>query len=354
MQHYFQSLNYSMANEDTTLEYELVRILKSKKVLTVGGSGSRALPFLALPIEELTIVDVSADQLIFIELKLETIKQLEHSEAIQFWTSENLETRSQIFAKLKLSSKLQDFYKFHNDQNPKNPPLYWGKWEKTFKTFSKLTKVFFSQKLKEALFFSDKPYKFFEEHIKGFKWDTLIRVIGNKAMFNSVLYKGSFIQKNSKLSYFEYYSEAFERLFKLDIKRSHFLQLCLCGKVVRQEALPIEFDPILFERIKNSSLVPRYENGSIFDRPEGSEYDFVSLSDVPSYLSGEIEKNYLQMIRKNVSHQGVVVNRFYLRVTEYTNESGYEDVTSEHSGIIAQELVQMYQVQVLKKIISGS
>lgn len=353
MQHYFQSLNYSMANEDTTLEYELVRSLRSKKVLTVGGSGSRALPFLALPIDELTIVDVSPDQLILIELKLETIKQLEHKEAVQFWTSEDGKLRSQIFSKLNLSSKLQEFYQFHLSLNPKNPPLYWGKWEKTFKTFSKITGFFFSQKLKEALFFSDKPYKFFEEHIKGFKWDTMLRLIGNKAMFNSILYKGSFIQKNSKLTYFEYYSEAFERLFRLDIKRSHFLQLCLCGKVVREEALPIEFDPILFERIKHSKVIPRYENGSIFERPESTEYDFVSLSDVPSYLSGEIEKNYLQMTRKNMANQGVVVNRFYLRVTENTDQTGFEEITSQHSGIISQELVQMYQVQILKRITSG-
>lgn len=349
MQHYFQSLNYSMANEDTTLEYELARILKSKKVLAVGGSGSRSLPFLALPIEELTIVDVSADQLLFIELKLQTIKQLDHQEAISFWTSEDQALRATIFSSLSLDSKLQEFYQFHLKNNPKLPPLYWGKWEKTFRTFSKITSLFFSQKLKEGLFFSERPYDFYKDHIKGFKWDTLIRMIGNKAMFNSILYKGNFIKKNSALSYFEYYSQAFERLFNLDIKRSHFLQLCLCGKVVRNEALPIEFDPAIFARIKSSTVKPNYQNGSIFERPESTQYDFVSLSDVPSYLLGEIEKNYLQMISKNTAHQGVVVNRFYLRVTEKTNESGFVDITSEHTGLTSQELVQMYQVQILKK-----
>jgi S-adenosylmethionine-diacylglycerol 3-amino-3-carboxypropyl transferase len=354
MQTYFQSLNYSMANEDTTLEYELARKQSAKNILTVGGSGSRALPFLALPIESLTIVDVSPDQLLLIELKLQTIKQLEHKDAITFWTSEDAATREAIFQKLKLDQKFRDFYHFHVKQNPKLAPLYWGKWEKTFRTFSKLVSLFFSKGVREAAFKTDKPAAFFKDHIRGFKWDTIIKIVGNKAMFNSILYKGSFIQKNSALSYFEYYSQAFERLFALDIRRSHFLQLCLCGKVVREEGLPIEFDPILFARIKASNIAPIYQQGSVFERPEATLYDFVSLSDVPSYLSGEIEKNYLQMIKKNVADSGVVVNRFYLRTTEQTNESGYKDITQEHSGIISQELVQMYQVQLLQKTGHGS
>lgn len=349
MQVYFQSLNYSMANEDTNLEFELARKMNAKSILTVGGSGARALPFLALPLEKLTIVDISPDQLLFVELKLQTIKQLEHKDAITFWTSEEASARDAVFQKLKLEQKFQDFYHYHAKKNPKLAPLYWGKWEKTFRTFSKLVGLFFPKNTREAAFKTDKPFEFFRDHIQGFKWDTLLKIIGNKAMFNSILYKGSFIQKNSELSYFEYYSQAFERLFALDVKRSHFLQLCFCGKVVRDEGLPIEFDPYIFEKIKASQVTPHYSQGSVFERPEATQYDFVSLSDVPSYLSGEMEKNYLQMIKKNVANSGVVVNRFYLRTTENTNESGYKNITQDHSGLISQELVQMYLVQLLQK-----
>jgi hypothetical protein len=47
-----------MANDDTTLEYKLAQKIEAKNILTVGGSGSRCLPFLALPINQLKIVDV--------------------------------------------------------------------------------------------------------------------------------------------------------------------------------------------------------------------------------------------------------------------------------------------------------
>ncbi len=346
---YFQNLNYSMANEDTYMEYRLVQKLDAKKILTVGGSGSRALPFLAVNPEELRIVDVSPDQLLLIELKLETIKQLTRSNAISFWTSVNDQETEAIFNQLKLDDKFKPFFLFHLKNNPGIPPLYWGKWEKTFIAFSKLTRLLFGQEVREGVFLAPNPYKFYEENIKGLRWSMLLKIVGNKAMFNSLLYKGSFIKKNSALSYFDYYHGAFDRLFKLEIKKSHFLQLCLCGKVIHEEGLPIEFSEELFNKIKNSPTRPVYQQGSIFERSEDSKYDFISLSDVPSYLSGDIERNYIQLLAKNVASGGMIVNRFYLRETENTDLNGFEDVSKQYQDIISEELVQMYQVQLLRK-----
>ena len=338
-----------MANEDTTVEYELAKSLNAKNILTVGGSGSRALPFLALPLEYLTIVDVSADQLLLIELKLQTIKQLSHADALSFWTDDSLEVRQAIFKKLNLTDKLQDFFRFHTENDPLSPPLYWGKWEKTFQTFARITKVMFSQKVRDKLFLTQRPFEHYQNNIKGLKWNMLLKIVGNKAMFNSLLYKGSFIQKNSPLSYFDYYFQAFDRLFNLDVKKSHFLQLCFCGKVLFPEALPIEFSPEVFKKIKASKIEPIYQLGSIFERHEATKYDLISLSDVPSYLSGELERNYLQQLSANVATGGVIVNRFYLRTTENTDESGFQDISKDYQKLITQELVQMYTIQFLKK-----
>ena len=40
---YFSKLNYSLANEDSTLEVEMVKELKPKNTLAVCGSGGRSL-----------------------------------------------------------------------------------------------------------------------------------------------------------------------------------------------------------------------------------------------------------------------------------------------------------------------
>ena len=339
-----------MANEDTTLEYKLAATLGAKNILTVGGSGSRALPFLALPLHQLRIVDISADQILLIKFKLETIRQLSHADTLTFWTSSEAPQRAMILKKMNLEDNLQAFYQYHSRNNPQSAPLFWGKWEKTFQTFSKITQFLFPKKIREGLFSTSNPYGYFEKHIKGFRWNLLLKIVGNKAMFNSFLYKGSFIIKNSPLSYYDFYSQAFDRLFRLDIQRSHFLQLCFCGKVLQNEALPIEFHPDIFEKIKASKVNPIYQQGSIFERVEDTQYDLISLSDVPSYLSGSLEQNYIQILAKNVALSGIVVNRFYLRSSENTNLSGFQEITNDHKLIIEEELVQMYDVQLLKKV----
>jgi S-adenosylmethionine-diacylglycerol 3-amino-3-carboxypropyl transferase len=224
---YFHQLNYTMANEDTHLEFEMIKALESKSILTIGGSGSRALPFLALPVENLKIVDVSLLQVKLIQFKLETIRQLSRADALKFWIGEEPEARRNIVSKMKLDSDLKDFIDTQLDLNgDKSPPLYWGKWEKTFLTFSKIASFLYNEKTRRDLFDSKDPLGFYQKNIKGIKWTLLLRLVGNSAIFNSLLYKGHFIKKNSELSYFDYYQRSFERLFALDIKRSHFLQIC--------------------------------------------------------------------------------------------------------------------------------
>lgn len=345
---YFNKLNYTMANEDTSYEVSLIGELHSKNILSVGGSGSRCLPFLALDIESLSIVDVSKEQILLIKFKLETIKQLTRKDAIELWTTKNLATRKSMASRLVLGPELISFSQFI--LNSPIPLLYQGSWEQAFITFSKLTRFFFGHRKINELFITKDRKQFIQKEFDGFKWKSLLKIVGNRAMFNSLLYKGHFIKKNSSLTYFEYYYQAFKRLFLLDIKHSHFLQICFFGEVKYQEGLPIEFSEELFDRIKNSEVKPQYFLGSAFDQNYDQEFDFVSLSDVPSYLSGELERNYIQTLSKNVKQNGIIVNRFYLRKTENTNLEGFSECSNLFSHYAEKELVQMYEIQVLKKL----
>src|SRR5690606_18666120 len=109
-----------------------------------------------------------------------------------------------------------------------------------------------------------------------------------------LLYKGDFVKKNIQKTYFDFYSEAFERLFKLEIKKSHFLQLCFFGEVIYHEGLPIEFREDIFEKIKSSDIQISFSKDPIFSHK--FDVDFISLSDVPSYLKEDMEKNYLNYL----------------------------------------------------------
>lgn len=344
MTKYFFDLNYTLANEDTTYEYEVAKKLKVKKILTIGGSGARSLPFLALDeLKELYISDISEAQHALIKLKLTSIKKLERTECMAFWTTHQKSLRDELLEKMNPPKELREFYQFFNTKDSDIPILYWGKWERTFRTFSKLVKFFFSEKVRRGVFEAQDSYAFYQKHINNFRWKLILALVGNKAIFNSLLYKGDFVKKNIQKTYFDFYSEAFERLFKLEIKKSHFLQLCFFGEVIYHEGLPIEFREDIFEKIKSSDIQISFSKDPIFSHK--FDVDFISLSDVPSYLKEDMEKNYLNYLAS--SQPLYIAERYYLRRPE-VDTGQYQDISDEFKNLAKEELVQMYEIKLWK------
>jgi S-adenosylmethionine-diacylglycerol 3-amino-3-carboxypropyl transferase len=132
------------------------------------------------------------------------------------------------------------------------------------------------------------------------------------------------------------------------LKEVIFFRFVFFGKVLHEVALPIEFRPDIFESIKNSKVFPQYETGSVFEEKSDIKYDFISLSDVPSYLGGDLEKEFLQIMKERLTTEGTIVNRYYLRRPEGMNLTGLKDVSSDYKSLSSQELVQMYDVHILK------
>lgn len=74
---------------------------------------------------------------------------------------------------------------------------------------------------------------------------------GNAAVFNALLYKGDFVQKNIELSHFDYYKQAFNRIFnKTLLKDNFFIQLCFFGKIIDSAAIPIEGSRNIFDKMQ--------------------------------------------------------------------------------------------------------
>ena len=135
---YFSGLNYTLANEDTGFELALVNHYKPQNILTVCGSGGRSLPFLAHPIEKLTLVDLSGIQIELAQLKYITLSQLTYEDYLLFWgfppflPEENMRYRMSLFESLKLPQSLREnfaeLFKFHNAEGL----IYKGTWEKRY------------------------------------------------------------------------------------------------------------------------------------------------------------------------------------------------------------------------------
>lgn len=358
-ENYFKQLNYTLANEDTSLEVEILPE-GAECVVSVAGSGSRVIPLLARRPKRLKFVDLVPEQLYLSEARVESVRTLTHDEFLSFWgypgaTTDTPEHRRELFQRLKLSESAQASLLSRFESLNWESVLYEGKWEKTFKKLSqinyKLTgelgrELFECRTLKEQRDFLATRFPYW-------KWRAVLAIVGNAGMFNALLYSGSFPKKNIPQTYLEFYRERFQRLFDQDIvRKNYFAQMCFFGKIQYPEGVLIEAQPEIYAQMKAhvGACEISYVRASIVDAVAQSKIpvDFVSLSDVPSYFSGELEREYLQQMIPGLKKGAQLVLRSYLHRPEAMNVAGFKDITEKYTGAIYREKVQMYDVEVFQ------
>ncbi len=356
---YFSKLNYTLANEDTALEYTLVKERLPKRVLAVCGSGGRSLPLLGGTLEELVCADLSGQQLLLTSHKRAAIEALSHEEYLMYWgfppfkTEENAEWRKETFAKFKLDGATREYFEVLYDSLNWHGILYEGKWEKTFTGVPKLLRRLIGDRYDEIFDFTDmKAQKeYFDEKLHSARWLLLprlvLRAFGNAAFFNAFLYKGHMAKKNVPETHFDYYRQAYRRLFYQGLCRENFfLQLSFLGKIRYPEANTYEARPEVYKEMKDclARIPVSLVNADLLSVAEETKekFDFVSLSDVPSYFSIHQDRVYLQRLGKGLNPGALVVVRCYLRVPENTDSTGYKDVTAKYAELVSAEKTQIY------------
>lgn len=360
---YFSGLNYTLGNEDTRLEVAMVKSLKSKNILSIAGCGSRALPLLASGAQTLTCVDIAGAQLALTRLRLGCYKNLSHEEFLIFWgfppyaAYDYRKIRRQLFDKIDLNASDRTFFAPIFEGANWESILFAGKWERTFQTLSKGLRLILGKDYARILSFEDLSLQtqYYENDFPSRRWDAVLFLLGNKPVFNALLYKGDFIKKNVPETHFDYYHDAFDRLFRNGLAReSFFAHLCFHGKIAHSDGNTVEALKDNYEAVKKTiaagAEVFTVEKDLLSAAKElKAPADFVSLSDVPSYFSGAIERDFAQELKSSLAPGAIVVLRSYLRVPE-ANWSGYEEVTTRYSSEIAAEKVQMYRIQVFQKV----
>lgn len=360
---YFSDLNYSLGNEDTKMEVDILLKLKPKKILTIAGCGSRALPLLACHPEKLICIDVAKPQLLITELRYAALKEFNYQDFMTFWgfapfdKTDFCERRKELFTRLDLKEETRVYFSTYFAKVSWKTLLYEGKWEKTFSVMSKVVRLVLGSAADESLTFDklDEQIHYYNNKFPKAKWKLILFLLGNKSVFNALLYKGDFIKKNVPESHFEYYEDAYQRLFTEGLaNKSFFMHLCFQGKIANEKGNTIEADQENFEACKaalaSGSEVKIWDKDLVSASTElaGEELEYASLSDVPSYFSGELEKNFMQKLLPAMKQGGVVVLRNYLREPE-VDTSGYDEITPRFSDEIRNERVQMYKVRIFQK-----
>lgn len=353
---YFKGLNYTLGNEDSSLEIELVKKYSPENVFAVCGSGGRSLPLAVAGVKEIALADLSFEQLLLAKLRLATYQELDHEDFLLFWgyfpyADDNFcESRKKIFQRLNLEREVRDYFQDVFTENHFSSVLYTGKWEKTFQVLARITRTLMGRDFDRILRFDDLETQrnYYKTSFPLNRWKAVLFLVGNKTLFNALLYKGHFIEKNLPESHFEFYFKAFERLLTRGLaQKSFFLHLCFYGKIQSLEGVPVEAGIESFETVKGFRGEVHYLNEDLVQHLKSGArtYDFLSLSDVPSYFKGDLERDFMQLIRPGLRPGAILVNRYYLRVPE-CDLKGFTDITPKHQNLVDSERVQMYTIRI--------
>lgn len=349
MEKYFTGLNYSLANEDSSVEKELS--LSAKKILTVCGSGCRALSLLRDGLEELNIVDISSEQLEYTRFKFELIKKMNYEEYLKFMglKDSSYSEKLEIFAKYSFSSSV---YKFKNKISKDSlfyGLVYSGRWESFLRNLGRSITFLtgYSDFNKD---FED--VKHCQKYWPEKRLEFLISLLAHPRILNRFLYKGQMIDlKNSDLGQFliQNFKSAF---MEKDPKKSFFHQMLFLDKVKYSQGYPLEFQHETFLAIKNYQGKINYLQMDLKKAINEIPFDFASLSNVPSYFNPSLRQEFeKQLCQVMTQRSACVVMRSFLR-EDLVSDSKLQSWLSVEKTRRAelQDSTMLYKFQILENL----
>jgi S-adenosylmethionine-diacylglycerol 3-amino-3-carboxypropyl transferase len=355
---YFRGqLNYTLGDEDADVERSVLRE-GAGHVVTVAGSGSRALPLLSRAPAKLTFLDVSPPQLHLTELRVAAARALSRDEFVAFLgyppASMSPTRREQSFRKLELSPPARSFFEGLFEAHAWGSLLYLGRFERMLQQLAFVNRLFTgsagrglfdarSREEQRAYLASSFPHRAFK---------AVLLLLGNSAILNSLLYKGDFPEKNVPGSAYDVYKGVFYRLFEGSAAReSFFLQMVFFGELRFAEGNPLECDPEVYAQAQRA-LERTEVSFTCADVLEAvgamrGTAELVCLSDVPTFLKGSREASCLQDLRAGLAPGAMVVTRGHLRVS-HPDATGFEVITEAYEAALNREKTQLWKVQIYR------
>ncbi len=349
-----------MANEDTALECALLE-QAGANVLSVNGSGSRSLPLLSRQPRQLTSIDISPDQIQLAQLRLASICQLSHAEFLCFWGYPPYHQappaeREKLFHRLQLPEDVRINFNQFFTANGFQSLLLVGKWEKTFQRLAKVARRVVGKSCDRLFEFTSlaEQIDYWRQTFPQWRWHLILRALGSARVFNALLYKGHFPKPNIRTNMFQFYRESFDRLVTTGLAReNYFLQLCFLGELRYATGNPTEADSQLFQQMQTGFAPGKvlFHCGDLLEFVEQGPalYDFVSLSDVPSYFQPPREQDFLQILRPKLNPRAKVVLRSYRHRPEQMNMQGFRDITGSYKSLIERERVGVYHIEIFER-----
>ncbi|HYO72038.1 MAG TPA: DUF3419 family protein [Archangium sp.] len=354
---YFNHLNYSLGDEDTSVEHHILPP-GTENVVAIAGSGGRVIPLLARSPANVTCIDISDTQLALTELRIAALKALEHPDYLGLLGYEEMPAvrRCEIISGLSLSDparmSLQPVVKAIASGER---IIYLGRFERMLRTLARLNALFTRQGGRGLFEHQDleSQQRHLESKFPTGAWKLILMLLGNSAVLNSLLYRGDFPKKNRPGSAYSIYRDIFDRLFRtIPARKSFFLQMVFFGELRYREGYLLECDPSVYQAAQQAARSSRIDfvRGDIIQHVQrGRGVGFVSLSDVPSFLPPRRDRGFLAAMKPGLTPGGLVVSRGHLRVVE-PDTRDFERVSSRYEQAIAAETTQLWTIDVFQRV----
>lgn len=361
---YFHNLNYTLSNEDTRVEYAL---LKSDldSVFSIGGSGSRVLPLIARNPKRLDVIDLSSEQLALIELRHAAARALTRDEFLFFLgyrgglpnDSNTEDSRRDLFRKLDLAPATAKFWQEREAHWRPRGFIFLGRWENHFQ---KLGRVFRdvlridSRPIFEAHSL-DEQRDLFKKNFKPLLFRGFVKIAASEFVFNKFLYKGHFSGsagvKTESRPPSVFIEEEFTRLFTQTlIRKNYFLQVLFLGGILYEEGLPLEARADVLDAIKTSQTKVNYLQADLTTVINEKAYDFLSLSDTISYLPTDVAGNLLKSLPFDTRPGSRVVIRSFLRRPPELTAAGWIRLPEEEKRAVNLDTTGVYEFDIFERI----
>lgn len=355
---YFKHLNYTLGDEDAQTEMDMLAEA-SEHVFAIADCGSRIVPLLARGPRKLTCVDINADQLAVTRLRIALLRQVDRDVYCQFLGYTHGMTpqmRRTLFAGLDLQGQHRIVLAEMLDRIHWGPLVYEGKFERMLITLSKVCRAVLG-KACDRLFEQadvDAQAAYFRRGFPRFRWKLVLTLLGNSTALNSLLYKGEFPEKNIPKSYLQIYSDIFERLLtQFPARSSFFLQLIFLGTIRFEQGLPVECRPDVYARAQAQlkACDVHFIEGDVMTSfgATGGDIDYLSLSDVPSFLPDEAAVRCLQLAHPHMRKGGLAVIRGHVRVVQPLLD-GFRDDSLRFADAVSRETTGLWHIHAFQAV----
>lgn len=360
---YFESLNYTLSNEDTRIEYDLLP-KNAENVFSIAGSGARVLPLLARHPKNLSIIDMSQEQLYLNELRIAAARQLSYDEFLFFMGyrgglpdgSDQGDDRRELFARLELDEPCQRFWSERAESWRPRGFILLGRWESHFQKLGHLFRnvlrmdtrpIFAAHSLEEQ-------NQLFKQHWKPLVFKGFLRLTANEFVFNRFLYKGHFAGSSDRRTEsqppYAFIESEFTRLFTTTlIRKNYFLQILFLGGILFEEGLPLEAHASTIAAIKKAKTKINYLRGDLTTLLRDKPYDFISLSDTISYLPEQAANQILQSLHAETPSGARMVIRSFLRAPTAIDTAGWTRMEDEIRKAEARDGTGVYRFHIFQK-----